>query len=66
MFRDHFKNCKNLIYKVTFPNNHEEMILDLKSFCDLHKLSCSAMKKVGRNQQKHHKNFKCEIMTNDL
>ena len=44
---------------VTFPDGHEEEVVNLSDFCKENKLSRSKMYEVAAGRMSHHKNFKC-------
>ena len=45
---------------VTFPDGHEETIVNLKAFCVANSLDCSNLANVAYGKQKHHKGFRCK------
>lgn len=63
--RNKQKLTNSKIYIITFPDEHEEIIIGLKQFCLLNNLSQGAMYSVIINKRKHHKNYKCRYATEE-
>ena len=50
-------------YKITFPNGLSQIIIGLKPFCLEHNLNPGNMSWVAAGYAEHHKNFRCELMS---
>jgi hypothetical protein len=53
------KETKSKKYIVTFPDGHEEIIINMKEFCKNNNLTPQGMCIVVKGKGKHHKGFKC-------
>ena len=52
-------------YIITFPDNHEEVIIGIREFSKNNNLDSSAMIKVAKGKNKQHKDFKCRYFIED-
>ena len=55
------QNC-SLQYLITFPCGKQIKTNNLRNFCREHNLTRPLMISVAKNNQKHHKNYKCEYI----